>query len=176
MMSDSTRPPHQLSPQVHLDRARGYFELEMFQEVEIELRAVHDQSPWSKQKRAMLTFLHQERKQWDMMRGFAKSLRLEFPDEEDWWVSEAYATRRAETLDEARKVLLEGLTIHYESAIIRYNLACYACLLGSPGESMDFLKEAVHRDEKYKTLALEDEDLELVREALIQLGWEKKAV
>ena len=41
---------------------------------------------------------------------------------------------------------------------------------------MDFLKEAVNRDEKYKTLALEDEDLELVREALIQLGWEKKAV
>jgi hypothetical protein len=41
---------------------------------------------------------------------------------------------------------------------------------------MDFLKEAVHRDEKYKTLALEDEDLELVREALIKLGWEKKAV
>ena len=176
MMSDSTRPPHQLSSKVHLDRARGYFELDMFQEAEIELRAVKDEYPWSKQKRAMLTFLHQKLKQWDLMRGFAKSLRLEFPDEEGWWVSEAYATRRAETLEEARKVLLEGLVIHYESAIIRYNLACYACLMGSPEECMDFLKEAVHRNEKYKALALEDEDLELVGEALIKLGWEKKAV
>ena len=153
-MSDSTRPPPQLSPQVHMDRARGYFELEMFQAVEIELRAVDDQSPWSKQKREMLIFLHQERMQWELMQGFAKSLRLEFPDEDGLLVSEAYATRRAENLDNAIKVLLEGLTIHYESAIIRYNLACYACLLGSPGECMDFLKEAVHRDEKYKTLAL----------------------
>ncbi|HCY57744.1 MAG TPA: hypothetical protein DHU78_02675 [Opitutae bacterium] len=175
-MSDSTRPPHQLSPQVHLDRARGYFELEMFQEVEIELRAIDDQSPWSKQKREMLIFLHQERMQWELMQGFAKSLRLEFPDEEGWWVSEAYATRRAENLDKARKVLLEGLTIHYESAIIRYNLACYACLLGNLGKSLDLLKEAGQRDEKYKTLALEDEDLELVHEDLIKLGWEKKAV
>lgn len=176
MMSDLTGPPHQLSAQVHLDRARGYFELEMFQEVEIELRAVNDQSPWSKQKRAILTFLHQELEQWGLMQGFAKSLRLEFPDEEGWWVSEAYATRRADSLDKARKVLLEGLTVHYESAIIRYNLACYACLLGSLGECVDFLKEAVHRNAKYKTLALEDEDLEMVHEVLIKLGWQKDAV
>ena len=106
----------------------------------------------------------------------ARSLRIEFIDEEDWWVSEAYATRRAKGIIEARDILLEGLAIHQESSIIRYNLACYACQLGDLDETLDFLKEAVERDEKYKLIALDDEDLEKVRKTLIQLGWDKVAV
>ena len=175
-MTDSKRPPHQLSPKVHLERAQGYFELKMFEEAAIELNAVQDELPWSKQRRMLQTFLHQETEDWASMKDSAKSLRFEFPHEEDWWVSEAYATRRAESLVEARKILIEGLTIHYESAIIRYNLACYACQLNSPGESLDFLKEAVRRDEKYKVLALHDEDLKMIRDALVQMGWENTPI
>ena len=67
--------------------------------------------------------------------------------------------------------MLEGLTVHEDSSIIRYNLACYACVLKSPGECLDFLKEAVRGEEKYKFMALEDEDLKDVREALLKLGW-----
>ena len=166
-------PLHQLSPRVHLERAHGYFELQMFKEAEIELRGIPEEMPWSKQKRVLLTFLHQEKKEWAQMREKAKSLRIKYPEEEDWWVSEAYATRRANCLGEARKVLLEGLALHYESALIRYNLACYACLMGSHGECLDFLKEAIRRDQKFKELALNDEDLMEVRPALINMGWEK---
>jgi hypothetical protein len=46
-------------------------------------------------------------------------------------------------------------------------------VLNNPGECLDFLKEAVRRDEKFKLMALEDEDLADVREALVQLGWGK---
>jgi hypothetical protein len=53
-------------------------------------------------------------------------------------------------------------------------LACYACLLGHPGECLDFLKEAARRDEKYKGMAMEDEDLQAVREALERMGWGTK--
>ena len=60
---------------------------------------------------------------------------------------------------------------HYDNAMIRYNLACYACKLGSPGECLDFLKEAVKRDERYKLMAMEDEDLAEIRDALRELGW-----
>lgn len=175
-MSDLTHPPHKLSPQIHLNRAKGYFQLEMFDDVEVELRAVEDILPWSKEKREILTFLYQERKEWELMQHQARSLRIEFIDEEDWWVSEAYATRRAKGIIEARDILLEGLAIHQESSIIRYNLACYACQLGDLDETLDFLKEAVERDEKYKLIALDDEDLEKVRKTLIQLGWDKVAV
>ena len=34
-----------------------------------------------------------------------------------------------------------------------------------------FLKEAVKRDEKYKLMAMEDDDLEGVQDALRELGW-----
>jgi hypothetical protein len=174
MLGDLPLPPHQLTPEVHLRRAHGFFSLEMFEDVQIELRAVPDKMPWSKQKRSLLTFLYQELGEWHMMKSFAKSLRSEFPDEVDWWVSEAYATRRADSIEDARGILLDGLVLHGESAIIRYNLACYASLLSSPGECLDFLKEAVRRDEKYKKIALGDEDLKAVHQALIQMGWGKE--
>ena len=70
----------------------------------------------------------------------------------------------------AREILLEALVHHYEDAMIRYNLACYACKLGSLGECLDFLKEAAKRDERYKQMAMEDQDLEGVREALRKMG------
>ena len=108
------------------------------------------------------------------MRTLSRELRYLYPDEEDWWVSDAFATRRSESIEDAREILLDGLAVHYESAIIRYNLSCYACLLGYPGECLDFLKEAARRDEKYKEMAMEDEDLEAVREALQQMGWGTK--
>ena len=66
---------------------------------------------------------------------------------------------------------MEGLALHFEDGLIRFNLACYACVLNKPGECIDFLKEAVKRDEKFKLMALEDEDLADVREELIKLGW-----
>ena len=35
----SENPPHRLNPRIHLERAQGFFELEMFNEAEVELRA-----------------------------------------------------------------------------------------------------------------------------------------
>ena len=37
-----------------------------------------------------------------------RELRFLYPDEEDWWVSDAFATRRSESIEEARKILLDG--------------------------------------------------------------------
>ena len=139
-----------------------------------ELRALPDEHPWSKDGRALLVAIHKEKSDWKCMREVARGLRLEFPYDLGWWIADAYATRRDASVGDARKILLDGLILHYESSIIRYNLACYACQLGHPGECMDFLKEAVRRDEKYKQMAMEDEDLETVREALKQMGWEGK--
>jgi len=114
-------------------------------------------------------FQHQE--DWNSMVEVAHGLRMEFPDEVQWWIADAYATRRNKSIQEAREILLEALVCHYEDGTIRYNLACYACKLGSMGECMDFLKEAAKRDERFKLMAMEDEDLESVRETLRQMGW-----
>ena len=176
MTAKEDLPPHILAPKVHWERASGYFALEMFEEAERELRALPEEEPWGKSSRMLLLGIRQEQGAWELAQEVARELRLEFPDEEDWWISDAYATRRCESVEEARKILLEGLVVHSDSSLIRYNLACYACVLNSPGECLDFLKEAVRGEEKYKLMALEDEDLKDVHEALLKLGWGKVVV
>jgi len=167
---------HRLKPEVHWSRAVGYLELEMFVQVGEELDMLPEDQFWRKRKSAMVIEISQRQKNWVKMRQLAEQMRHKFPDEPSWWVAEAYATRRSLSLIKARDILLDGLVHHYEDATIRYNLACYACLLGSLGECLDFLKEAVSRDERYKKMAMEDEDLEAVRDALRSLGWDEEGV
>ena len=166
-------PPHLLAPKVHWQRATGYFALDMYTEAERELRALPGKEPWDKKVRMLLLGIRHEQKNWDFAQEIARGLRLEFPDEVDWWISEAYATRRCDSIERAREILLKGLTIHEDSSIIRYNLACYACVLLDFQECMSYLTEAVKRDEKYRLMAVDDDDLKGVREDLIELGWGK---
>jgi lipopolysaccharide biosynthesis regulator YciM len=164
-------PPHILKPEVHWQRAQGYLEMYMYEDAQRELRALPDEEPWAKRSKVFFLSIHQELKNWEDAQKVARSLRYEFSEEVDWWIADAYATRRYESINEAQSILLEGLALHFEDGLIRFNLACYACVLKKPGECIDFLKEAVKRDEKFKLMALEDEDLADVRDALIKLGW-----
>ena len=162
-----------LMPKVHWSRAIGYLKLRMLDQAENELNFLPDEMPWTKNRRSLLVEIFMVRKDWLEMKKNAHSLKMEFPTDVEWWIADAYATRRCESIEKAREILLDGLVHHYENAMIRFNLACYACKLGSHGECLDFLKEAVKRDERYKLMAMEDEDLEDVREALQNLGWGK---
>ena len=136
-------PPHILKPEVHWQRAQGYLAMKMYADAERELRALPDGEPWGKQGRIFLLSIKQEQENWEDAQKVARGLRYEFSEEVDWWIADAYATRRFESITEARSILLEGLSLHYDDGLIRFNLACYACVLKSPGECLDFLKEAV---------------------------------
>ncbi len=169
----SNRPPHRLSPKVHWSRAIGYCKLEMFDNAEVELHALPTVEPWRSKSLGLKVEIRQLKEDWPAMRELAHGLRVEFPDQVQWWVAEAYAVRRSESTKQAREILLQALVQHYDDALVRYNLACYACVLGSPGEALDFLKEAVRRNQSYKSMAMEDEDLLAIRPALINLGWDE---
>ena len=95
-------PPHILAPKVHWERASGYFALEMFDESERELRALPKEERWVKNARMMLVGIRQEQGNWKSVQEIARGLRLEFPDEDDWWISDAYATRRCDSIETAR--------------------------------------------------------------------------
>ena len=169
-------PPHILKPEVHWQRAHGYFTMGMYEDAKRELRALPKEEPWEKRVKVFFLSIYQELESWEEAQKFARGLRYEFSEEVDWWIADAYATRRFESITEARSILLEGLALHYDNGLIRYNLACYACVLKSPGECIDFLKEAVKRDKKFMLLAMDDDDLIDVREALLKLGWGKTIV
>ena len=163
--------PHQLEPKVHWSRVTGYMQLGIIEEALIELAMLPDDDQWGKKKRAMQLEMFQQQRKWKEMAEVAHGLRMEFPEDVQWWIADAFATRRSQSIDQAREILLEALVCHYEDATIRFNLACYACQLGSLGECMDFLNEAVKRDERFKVMAMDDEDLKDVRDALRQMGW-----
>ena len=102
--------------------------------------------PWLKPKRALLIFLYQEKKD-KIDEGAGKRFANRFPEEEEDWCFPVYATRRADSVEEAREVLLEGLTLNFESAIIRYNLACMPSL-GSPWRMHGFFEGLVQERSK----------------------------
>jgi len=96
----------------------------------------------------------------------AKRLALIEPDNPQWTVSWAYATRRADCLDAARIILANAVEGQPNVAIFHYNLACYECQLGNIEGAKSRLKRAFDLEPRYRITALEDEDLEAVWKSL----------
>ena len=93
-------------------------------------------------------------------RGMAK---LE-PEDACWWINLAYSVRRIESIEKAEAILLRAREIHPESAIIAFNLACYACASGRIEEAKLRLRIAISLDKDIRELAIEDEDLRTLRD------------
>jgi len=81
------------------------------------------------------------------------------PENADWWINLAYATRRCESIEQAEAVLLRAREMHHDNALIEFNLACYASVTGRFEEAKALLQRAVELDKEIRRLALDDEDL-----------------
>jgi tetratricopeptide (TPR) repeat protein len=75
-------------------------------------------------------------------------------------LSYAYATRRTESVNAARDILINALPKFPDEAIIYYNLACYDCQLGQIPSAKEYLEQTFRIDSRWRLQALEDEDLE----------------
>ena len=71
----------------------------------------------------------------------------------------ADATRRADSIQAAKEILLNAESMFPKEAIIRYNLACYCCQLGEIENAKDYLKKSFEIDSTWRLQALDDEDL-----------------
>ena len=45
------------------------------------------------------------------------------------WINLAYSARRAESIQQAEPILLKACALHAKSALIAFNLACYASVM-----------------------------------------------
>ena len=142
-----------------LRAAEGYLELNLPQEAQEELVAIDPEERAKWQVSALWTFVHQALGQWQEMEAAAALLCAARPEEAQWAISLAYATRRAYDLEAARTVLREAQTRFPEEAIIRYNLACYECQLGRLAEARADLREAFRLEKTCREMALQDADL-----------------
>ena len=103
--------------------------------------------------------IYRKMEKWELMQTVAKSLALHDPDEPQFTIWWAYATRRAESIESAKRILLEAVGQHPAVAIFHYNLACYESQLGDVEVAKARLQHALNLEPKLRLRALEDEDL-----------------
>lgn len=58
------------------------------------------------------------------MVAMAKALAEVLPDQSQWWVQRAYALREWGKEAEAKEVVLKGLELHPDEAILHFSPAC----------------------------------------------------
>jgi Tfp pilus assembly protein PilF len=111
-----------------------------------------------------LAVLH-EQKKWIEVRDLSRAMVQHTPGEPALWVSWAYATRRAESLEAAEKVLREAEARHPAEPTIQFNLGCYACQRGDLISARAHVDRAIAIDSKFAELAATDPDLAPLRAA-----------
>ena len=135
---------------------QGYTELGLFEEATEELDQIHHELELAGILRCDL-FSRQS--MWREMKELAEGLARSAPETAQWWISWAYAVRRSESVEAARKILLEARKSHPKEPIILYNLACYASVSGNLTEARELLDQAIALDKLCEEMASKDADL-----------------
>jgi hypothetical protein len=152
--------------QQHWQAAAGYVELGMFLEANTELDKIDPFSRVAPEVLAIRLAIYHGLKKWALMQGVAKRLAEFKPDDIQWTISLAYATRRADSIHAAKEILLNAEPKFPKEAIIKYNLACYSCQTGDIETARNYQKKASEIDLNWRTAALEDEDLKPMWDSL----------
>jgi tetratricopeptide (TPR) repeat protein len=152
--------------QQHWQAAAGYVELGMFLEADAELDKIDPFNRAAPEVLAIRLAIYHGLKKWELMQEIAKRLAEFEPDDIQWTISLAYATRRADSIQAAKAILLNAEPKFPNEAIIKYNLACYCCQLGEIQNAKNYLKKAFEIDLNWRMAALEDEDLRLLWDSL----------
>ena len=148
-----------------LSHAQGYLELGMVAEAAAELGHISGPEAETLEVIAVRLAVLHEQKNWPAVRDLASDLVKRKPEEASAWVTWAYATRRANSLVAAQKILRKAEEWHPADATIQFNLACYACQRGHLRSARDYLKRAIEIDSKFAALASTDPDLAPLRAA-----------
>ncbi|MGH8016725.1 MAG: tetratricopeptide repeat protein [Opitutaceae bacterium] len=146
-----------------LSQIRGYLALGMVRHAEKELEDMRPEHAELTEVKALQVAILQEKKNWPRLRQVAGELVKREPGDAGWWVTLAYATRRAVSLAAARRILLEAEKRHPAEAVIQFNLGCYACQLGDLKEARVRVDRAVELDANFKEARAHDPDLERLR-------------
>jgi len=148
--------------QRRLDAVHGFITLGMFQDALDEIENLPPEFRSDDVVLALRIEIFQGLEKWESCRVLAESLAMRSPENSGWWLSWSFALRREQSVEAAQAVLREAAEIHPTVAMIAYNLACYACVLGEIAEAKELLKRAVVMDESFKKMALDDPDLDAI--------------
>lgn len=146
----------------HLHAAQGYLELGLPLEAHEEIEDIEDIEPEMRTLMEVLIVrveIFQALEKWEPTRAIAAELCRRQPDDPQWFISLAYATRRSVGVQEALAVLAQVPNRFPTCATILYNLACYAAQLRHFDSARARLAEAIKLDSACREMALADPDL-----------------
>lgn len=158
----SLEPPDQQ----FFEAAVGYSELGMPLEADAELDKIDPFNRAAPEVIALRIAICHATKKWELMRELAKRLCEFEPQNVQWRVSLAYGTRRAASIEAAKEILLEAEPRFPDEPVIYYNLACYEAQLGDLTNAKKYLKRTFELEPKWRAVALDDEDLKVLWDAL----------
>src|SRR5450759_509766 len=141
-MSETMKP---LEPpdSIYLTAAEGWLglgnQIESFEELERispQLRAHPDvlEIRWQ---------IYAKEKKWEACVDIARAIAKLVPSHPHAWIHLAYSLHGLTRTKEAKEVLLPVVDKCADENLIRYNLACYECLLGNLKEAKTWLEKAI---------------------------------
>jgi lipopolysaccharide biosynthesis regulator YciM len=153
-------------PQLHrrLLAASGFCELGLFQEAVEELEGLPAEARETRSVLVIWLTLYQGWQKWAEASTVAMRLAEIEPEESNWRVALAYATRRSRGLASARDILIQASEKFPNCAIIQFNLACYDAQLGHLNKARIRLRQAIEMNQAFAGLARTDPDLEPIRD------------
>lgn len=154
-----------MNPKRRLSHVQGYLELGMVAEAAAELARLPAPENAQTEAVALRLAILQEQQKWPQLRDAARDFVRRAPEEAAAWVTWAYATRRADSLLAAEKILLEAEELHPVEPTIQFNLGCYACQRGDLAAARQRVDRAIALDPKFTTAAATDPDLAPLRAA-----------
>jgi tetratricopeptide (TPR) repeat protein len=125
--------------------ATGYAELGMFEDANEQLEHVLPSNRMIPEIIALRVAIYYGLQKWELMREVARRLHEAAPENVQWLISYAYASRRAESITAAKNILIHSLDTFSDKGIIYYNLACYS-QLGLLESAKNYLNRAFESD------------------------------
>jgi lipopolysaccharide biosynthesis regulator YciM len=154
----------------HLEYASGYLALGLLDEASDELEMIEGDDRMSADVMRLRVDLYHQAKQWDLLLAVARALARLAPEDEQGWISWAFALRELQRVPEAQEVLVKAESIHGQScATLHYNLACYACLLGNMEDAKNRPSTACKMEAVFKASALDDPDLSAIWDDIAEI-------
>ena len=148
----------------HLEAAIGYLGLGMASDAWEELEEIDVAEGAKPEALRVRVEVCRVLKKWKLMAELSSHLQTVEPDEAGHAVNLAWATRRHQSIEAAEVIRVAALRRHHDDALIRYNLACYWCVMGRVEDSRQMLESACKKEKGLREVARTDTDLAILRE------------
>ncbi|HEX3718158.1 MAG TPA: tetratricopeptide repeat protein [Verrucomicrobiae bacterium] len=165
------------SPDIHyLSAAIGWLELGNWREASEELERITPALSAHPAVSAVRLEICMKAEKWDKAVEIARALIQLHPNEAQFWISHAYATRRMPGggIAQAKEILDKAEPMFPKVWTIPYNLACYCAQLGRLDECHAWFSKATALDEKtVKRTAIDDPDLKPYWDSTASTLWKR---